>query len=145
MGKIIDLTGRRFERLIVKRKVGLYVNGSVLWECECDCGKIKNVDSNSLRGGRTRSCGCLRDEVATAFHTKHGQYKTKEYKAWLGIKQRCNNPNEPSFIDYGARGIRMCEEWENSFEEFFKDMGSCPGLKYSIERIDTIEGKRVKC
>lgn len=61
---------------------------------------------------------------------------TKEYKTWLGIKARCNNPNEDSYQRYGGRGIRVCDKWMHSYEQFLNDMGRAPSKDFSIERID---------
>lgn len=68
--------------------------------------------------------------------TTHGKTNTPEYFAWLAIKYRCNNPRSKSYSNYGARGIKMCERWANSFEKFIEDMGPRPSNKYSIDRID---------
>jgi hypothetical protein len=61
---------------------------------------------------------------------------TAEYKTWQGIRQRCENPNDPGFSRYGGRGIVVCERWRASFENFFADMGLRPSSKHSIERVD---------
>jgi hypothetical protein len=67
--------------------------------------------------------------------TKHGMYQTPEYRAWIGMKGRCENPNNASFKNYGGRGIKICDRWR-SFEAFFADMGTKPFPKASLERID---------
>ena len=69
----------------------------------------------------------------------HGMTKTREYAAWRGLKQRCLNPKDKSYYRYGGRGITVCQEWIDSFETFYRDMGPKPkGM--SIDRINTLEG-----
>ncbi len=105
--------------------------------CRCRCGIERIVTRNNLRKGASRSCGCLALEV----HTKHGECKSgnsKTYGCWLGLFARCRNPRHPSFENYGARGITVCERWK-TFANFLADMGrKPPGL--TIERIDNEKG-----
>lgn len=101
----------------------------------CVCGKIKIHGTASLRSGKSQSCGCLRRS-----NFKHG-YATKgavraEWQAWNHMIQRCTNPNDRHYKDYGARGIRVCPEWSVSFEQFLRDMGDRPSRDYSLDRID---------
>ena len=133
MGKPVrDLAGQRFGRLIVKERNGSR-HGHMIWLCECDCGKQKSIWSGELVKGKTKSCGCLHDEGRPPIH---GLSKTKLNYAWLGIKQRTRNPNNPSFKNYGARGIAMCERWLGSFTDFCIDMGEPPTPDHTVERID---------
>lgn len=62
--------------------------------------------------------------------------RSAEYTVWIGIKTRCNNKNDHNYLKYGARGIRICERWQNSFLHFLQDMGTRPSADHSIERID---------
>lgn len=71
---------------------------------------------------------------------KHGQYKTPEYNAWLAMKQRCSNRNHPCFKHYGARGISVCDEWQTSFQAFFRAMGERPSPQHTLERRDNERG-----
>lgn len=137
MGKTLELTGQRFGRLIAIKNLNERKGRYVVWLCECDCGNFKKVRSSRLTSGNTKSCGCLRKEIA---HNKltHGhsvnQIMSKTYKTWSMIKQRCNNPKDHAYKDYGGRGIKVCTRW-NKFENFLRDMGESPkGL--TIERID---------
>jgi hypothetical protein len=59
----------------------------------------------------------------------------KEYHAWLNMKKRCDNSNCPAYHNYGGRGITYTKEW-NLFEDFFRDMGTCPSPKLTLERVD---------
>ena len=125
-----DITGKKFEFLTV---LGYMGNG--YWDCKCLCGNTKIVKTGKLSTGQVRSCGCL----AKTNSIKHSATGTKEYISWSNIKARCNNPNSQAYKNYGARGITISENWSNSFEEFYKDMGNCPE-GFSIERIDNNEG-----
>lgn len=138
MGKRIDLTGQRFGRLTVIKKNGCK-NGHILWECDCKCGNTVTVKGIHLRSGHTQSCGCYKSETVTQSHTTHGMSKEPVYSAWNSIIQRCENRNNKSFLDYGGRGIKMCERWRKSFEAFFKDVSMLPNFGkegYSLNRID---------
>lgn len=128
-----DLTGLRFGRLIAISPSGRRC-GAQLWTCACDCGKSVVTIARSLRLGATRSCGCLAAELAAARTRTHGGYWKRAHSSWTQIKQRCGNPNNPRFADYGGRGIKVCERW-HLFENFFIDMGERPA-GFSIERLD---------
>lgn len=131
--KLIDLTGDVFSKLSVIRDAGRK-GGQVAWECRCECGRVVVVDSRSLRTGHTKSCGCTKAEFVAHARTTHGMYGTPEYKTWQAMKKRCENPREPSYSNYGGRGIYVCERWQ-SFENFFADMRARP-KGTTIERID---------
>lgn len=136
MWRFIDLSGRRFDRLIVLCICDQRTSrGRTFWNCVCDCGKTSIVDGGSLRSGARKSCGCLKNQRSAARMYVHGMAKTREYTIWSGAKKRCFNTNEPAYPNYGGRGITMCQEWAESFEQFFADMGPCPKA-HSIDRID---------
>lgn len=108
--------------------------------CHCDCGnKSFETRWDAVENGDTKSCGCLQAESVREARTTHGLSSTKEYRIWTGMKQRCGNPKEPSYSSYGGRGLTVCERWENSFENFFEDMGECP-VGMSLDRIDNDKG-----
>lgn len=128
----INIIGNRFGNLVVLSEVAeRNKNGHILYTCECDCGNKKNILGSSLRQKLTTSCGCVHKKKIT----KHGMDGTKVYRTWVGMRNRCNNPNNRRFHDYGGRGISVCNEWNNSFDAFYLDMGE-PKPNQSIERID---------
>lgn len=136
-----DLTGMRFGRLIAVERAGVQNAGKrgskTLWLCKCDCGKEKIVLRNSLVCGQTKSCGCLEKEVKKTMHLKHGMAKTRLWKIWCGIKDRCNRPNNRDYPRYGGRGISMCDEWKDDFQAFH-DWAIENGYRddLTIDRID---------
>lgn len=127
-----DLTGKRFGRWTVLGYVG-----KSKWECKCDCGAIRVISSNALKCGRTKSCGCYRQEVTTERNITHGMNKTPLHSRWLGMKNRCYNPNDSSYHDYGARGIYVCDEWKDDFRAFY-DWSMSNGFEehLSLDRVD---------
>lgn len=136
MPRLIDLTGQRFGRLTVIRRDGTNKNGSATWLCKCDCGNVKVASGRDLTNGDTKSCGCSRRAPR-----KHGMTKTRLYRIWSDMKNRCQNPNNHAYKDYGGRGITVCKEWSddfNRFKEWAADSGYREGL--TIERIDFDKG-----
>jgi len=129
-----DLTGRVFGRLHVKCRDGR-VKNLITWLCICDCGKEKIVPAIYLTRANVRSCGCLRREVTRTNRVTHGQSSHHVYWVWQSMKDRCGNPKNTAYKNYGGRGIYVCDQWLESFENFSSDMGPRPaGL--TIERID---------
>ena len=109
------------------------------WTCQCDCGNVKSVRSDSLLDGSIRSCGCLKreqDEKNLSRET-HNLSKTRLYEIWSGIKARCFNKNNARWNRYGGRGITVCNEWSNDFKSFY-DWANTHGYKenLTIDRID---------
>jgi len=134
-----DLTGKKFGMLTVESFAYTNKARKAYWDCLCDCGERKVVAGDKLRGGRTKSCGCLQNKLRKdgSNHRTHGMTNTKLYTVWCNMKARCYSVNNDMFYNYGKRGISVCEEWKNSFENFLKwaiDSGYVEGL--SIERID---------
>ncbi len=106
----------------------------------CVCGKEVARKGSDVDSGRTKSCGCWNVRVTKARNTTHAMRYTAEYTTWRGMKTRCYNPNATGYEDYGGRGITVAAEWLDSFETFYKDMGSKPDSSYSIDRIDNNKG-----
>lgn len=116
-GKRKNLVGQRFGRLIVLKRLG-FIKKRTYYECQCDCGKLVKVLSSNLLKGTSTSCGCYANELAIIRNRTHGMSSSRLYGIWEGIKQRCYNPNVSAFKYYGKKGIKVCEDWLKSFENF---------------------------
>lgn len=138
-----DWSGHKFNRLTAISYIPIRkIDGTSKWLCLCECGNKVEVITGQLVSGHTKSCGCLQKEATSLAQTTHGQSSkntTTEYNIWLGMKQRCSNPNHPAFKYYGGRGITVCDRWKESFEYFLEDMGQRP-LDKSLERVDNNKG-----
>lgn len=127
------LIGQKFNMLTVKYRV--YRNKREYLSCICDCGvdTLKRLDG--VVSSHCKSCGCLnRAQIDKAIRT-HGKSYTPEYSSWKSMKQRCYNKNNKKYHIYGGKGIKVYDDWVNSFENFLKDMGSRT-LDQSLDRID---------
>ena len=120
--KLIDLTGQVYERLTVIKRVDDYISPSgdrkVQWLCKCKCGKEVIVTGNNLRKGNSKSCGCYNRELLAKINLTHNASNTRLYHIWICMKDRCYNPKNKKYKDYGGRGIIICDEWINDFEAF---------------------------
>lgn len=134
----IDIIGQRFGRLMVVEETADRTKcGEVKYLCLCDCGNTKIVAGTSLRYGKTKSCGCLSAESTSERARTHGKSKTRIYKIWAGLRDRCSNPNRHEFADYMGRGITVCKEWEDDFQAFYDwSMANGYSEKLTIDRID---------
>lgn len=137
--KIKDLTGKKFGMLTV---IGLQDTDSrkTYWVCQCDCGNIKVVRSDSLQSGAIRSCGCMKKAQEKINLTKHHSHKmsgTRIYHIWRGMKDRCYNVHSPSYYRWGGRGITICDEWKDNFSAFYSwAMENGYSENLTIDRID---------
>lgn len=133
-----DLAGRVFGRLTVisfdhSKKAGNSTRS--YWRCSCTCGAEIVARSDGLKGGDNVSCGCKKVDQLTV----HGDTGTAEHSVWLSIFDRCRNPKDPSFKDYGARGIDICSRWEK-YGNFLADVGRRPSNAHTLERVKNDEG-----
>ena len=132
--RIIDLSGRRFGRLVVQTRT-ISLNHKATWICLCDCGNTHTVRSGTLLKGEVRSCGCFQRETRGQHRRTHGASRTSVYRTWTVAKGRCYNPTDPHYDRYGARGIQMCDAWRQSFQAFFAAVGPRPPHT-SLDRIN---------
>jgi hypothetical protein len=127
--QVKDMTGQQVGLLTVLGRGASAAGWKAAWQCRCICGKELTVSGDKLRGGQY-SCGCTR--YATRVH---GMSKTKAHNTWVRMRGRCLNPSNRAYKHYGGRGIKVCDRWLNSFENFLADMGE-PKPGDSIERED---------
>lgn len=139
INRIDDLMGKKFGRLTV---IGMApkTGRKTFWICQCDCGNIKTVRSDSLKAGLIRSCGCLKreqDRVNLEANHSHKMSGTRIYQEWQGMKGRCYNEHDPRFDRWGGRGIKVCDEWKDSFENFYSwALANGYNETLTIDRID---------
>ena len=120
--KAKNIAGQRFGYLTALSRVGSNAQGIALWLCECDCGNRKIVSGSKLREGAVKSCGCMTKKLIAISlgREAHGCSNDRLYNVWRTMKARCDNPNNEKYPDYGGRGIKVCEEWHESFSSFRK-------------------------
>ena len=142
----IDLTGRKFGRLTVIERAEDYITPSdgrhrARWKCICECGNYTFSRQTSLLHGDALSCGCLRDERFLNGVSKHNGVGTRLYNIWNSMRQRCNNPKNRAYHNYGGRGIKICKEWDNFAT--FRDWAISTGYdekaaygQFTLDRVD---------
>ncbi len=125
MRKFKDLTGMRFGKITVLEYTNKRnINRNILWKCKCDCGNEVYVATSSLNSGHTKSCGCEKNNFVKMGKIggkigKHYLSRTRLYKCYNHIIYRCYDCSNIQYEDYGARGIKVCEEWKNDFMSFY--------------------------
>jgi hypothetical protein len=132
--RLINLTGQKFSRLTVVGRDAVKESKKPYWVCICECSNLSSVSGDALRRGLTKSCGCLTSDVASETKTTHGLTKSRTYKTWINMIQRCTNPKAGNYDRYGGRGIEVCKSWL-MFETFLEDMGLRPEGR-TLDRID---------
>ena len=110
MARVKDLSGQKFGKLTAIKRVGNTNYGQPLWECKCECGNITLVCGQHLREKRVKSCGCLKKSKIS---------NKRLYRIWGTMRHRCQNPKRKDYKYYGARGIKVCEEW-GDFSTFYE-------------------------
>ena len=143
MGKKLNLLNCRFGRLKVLTENHYRTNGGgVRWDCICDCGNLITVPAMHLKSGHTQSCGCYRIDQVVKSITKHGKAGSKVYNAWCSIKERCCNPNNKAYENYGGAGITVHESFINDFQAFYAEIGEPPDETpdWSVDRVDHTKG-----
>ena len=136
-----DYEGKIFGSLLVFGDSGIRKSGHVMMTCLCFCGKECFVPIDALAKGEVKSCGCIIKDISRQIHLKHGKSGTKLYSVWSAMKGRCNNQRDKAYKNYGARGIKVCDEWNSDYLNFYTwamANGYREGL--TIERIDVNKG-----
>lgn len=128
--RLESMEGRRFGRMVVLGMI-LERGKKTRLRCRCDCGNEFTPMAHNVQRGYTKGCGC---RVHEGNHV-HGMRSSREYVSWNMMTQRCTNPKNHGWRNYGGRGIRVCDRWLNNFEAFYADMGARP-VGTSIDRID---------
>lgn len=151
MSKVYDLVGQRFGRLVVLEKetqdIPKTSKPCVWWKCKCNCGNIVIVTTTRLVTGVTKSCGCYRADVSAKRLTTHGHgHRERLYGVWSTMKQRCYYAGSPSYKNYGAIGITVCDEWLHDYDAF-RSWALSNGYdetakrgKFTVDRIDSSKG-----
>lgn len=106
-----DIVGKTFGKLTVLDEYEKIPSGTK-WKCQCECGKELFVYRGKLTTGHTKSCGCLNE-------TLKGLSGHRLYKTWWSMKERCYSENNCNYPRYGAKGIRICDEWKDDFLVFY--------------------------
>jgi hypothetical protein len=128
-----EMIGKRFGGLVVLSLEQRIADRQPLYRCQCDCGGWKIVRRGNLISGNTQSCGCR--TVIQAYN----KFKTPTRLSWRKMIERCTNPNDARYHNYGGRGITVCPEWF-VFENFSNDMGERPSKNHTLDRIDNTKG-----
>lgn len=136
MSTLIDITGKKYGMLTVIRRAENAPKGISRWECKCDCGNIIIVRGGNLKNGNVKSCGCLKS-IFNKSRSAHGMSNTRLYQTWINMKARCYRKTHPAYKNYGARGIKVCDKWRNSFKTFAEwSLANGYTDDLTIERID---------
>lgn len=143
----LNLLGERFGQLTVIKELPYRINKfgkkEYMWLCQCDCGETIEECTHNLRQGCAVRCRqCYLPDFRNANKT-HGESHNPLYDVWTAIKQRCYNPNDNNYPNYGGRGIKMCDDWKNNYISF-RDWALSNGYdenadhrtKCTIDRID---------
>lgn len=127
--------GKKYGKRTILQFINRTDKGIAIFEVICDCGKKDKIEICRLRKGRLLQCCKCKKDNHKGKPIRHGMTETPTYSTWLNMKQRCYNPKIESYHCYGGRGIKICDRWINSFDNFLIDMGEKPkGL--TIDRID---------
>lgn len=128
-----DLTGMRSGHIVAISYNTKTDNGGCKWNVRCDCGEEFVVWAEQVTRQRTKQCRKCRNKLISVMRSTHGQRKSTTYSTWSQMIDRCTNPKSGNWDNYGGRGITICNQWKDSFENFLKDMGERPEGK-TIDR-----------
>lgn len=145
--KLNDHTGKKYGMLTVIERAP-NKGRRTMWLCRCDCGNLCSIMGDNLVSGRSKSCGCLSASMTSERTKKHGGSGSRLYNVWVKMRERCNNPKNNRYYLYGARGIRVCNEWENdygAFEKWAFSNGYDENAKRCVCTIDRIDNNGNYC
>lgn len=135
MGRpLIDMTGFAKDWISVLCQSPYDVNGEAMWRCECKCGRIVELPGNVIRRARKGPLRCGKCINARRGGVKRGAVHRPTYNSWRAMRDRCTQPAHKMWPYYGARGIAICERWDD-FAAFIADMGERPHGT-TLDRID---------
>ena|SRR3990170_1919824 len=124
-------TGKTYGRLTVSHRAPNGLRGETRWACVCSCGAKVTTRATQMVSGRTKSCGCLRNEKTIERRTVHGLRHHPLYSVWKDMRRRCHNTSRSDYIHYGGRGVKVCDKWDSNFLPFYgwaMKKGYAPGL-----------------
>lgn len=140
MSKVV-LIGNKYNNLTIQKDLGM-VEHSHIVQCVCDCGNIIDRRLDQIKSGAVKSCGCFKKSMLVKrnkanFYGTHNKSKTRLYRIWADMKQRCINPKQKVYKNYGGRGIKICDDWKSDFMTFYNwAMNNGYSDKLSIDRLD---------
>lgn len=138
-----DMINKVFNKLTVIERVEKGTDGRKRYLCRCECGSYTNVRGKDIKSGNTKSCGCIAKQRAENLNKKYkNSGKRVEYTTWKNMVYRCYNNNSINYHSYGGRGIKVCDRWLESFDNFYEDMGKRPSSKHQLDRIDNNDNYR---
>ena len=134
-----DILGKEFGKWTIIRMIRKNKYRHSFWLCRCGCGRQSIIRKDNLLSGHSKSCGCLKKKILTI----HGMTKTRFWRVWRAMKQRCLCSSRPGFINYGGRGIQIDKKWYNfenfkqdMYESYFKHITKFGEKQTTIDRID---------
>ncbi len=143
MSTLKDLTGMKFRMLTITTRADNHpISGRVMWNYTCDCGNTGKTTSDAIVSGKTVSCGCYSNsrlgKETRKYPNNEREVFKKEWQGWIGMKRRCSDESSSDYQDYMARGITVCDEWENDFLSFLSHIKPSPkdGRRWSVGRMD---------
>jgi len=137
-----DITGETFGYwTVVEKDVPQFGKRNSRWICRCVCGNTKSLLRFTLVNGSSKSCGCMSHKNLKGVNKTHGMSKTRLYREWLAMKNRCRYQYNKNAENYYLKGIKVCEEWNNNFEAFQSwALSNGYGDNLTLDRIDNALG-----
>lgn len=143
MSRLIDLSGKKFDRWTVLAYTRREKDNKLVWNCVCECGNTSQIVGTDLTSGKTRSCGCFKKENTSRIMKTHGMSTSIEYRHYAAMLSRCTNPTNQDYEMYAGRGITVCQHFMEDFLNFYNEIGPKPEGKWSVGRIDNTQGYNV--